>query len=132
VIGRPATPEAVAEAKQLLSGEDKHDPPSVRLNIDVQQIMRQQVSPQSPKSEKTHLIIISLPPLQILNMAATSANPPPKPILDRTATPPPPNQRVSFSGQNHIIPIMSDNIGRQLRQVTNGIPNSPIRQQQQQ
>jgi hypothetical protein len=28
---------------QVLTREDIHDPPSVRLNVDVQQIMRQQV-----------------------------------------------------------------------------------------
>jgi len=27
-----------------LAQEDAHDPPSVRLNVDVQQVMRQQVS----------------------------------------------------------------------------------------
>jgi hypothetical protein len=45
---------------------------------------------------------------------------------------PPHNRRVSFTGQNMIHAIQSDNVGRPLRAVTLGIPNSPIRQQPQQ
>jgi hypothetical protein len=52
----------------------------------------------------------------------------PNGILNRTGIPPPRNRRVSFSGDNVIVPIQSDNVGRQLRSVVNGIPpNSPIR-----
>jgi hypothetical protein len=47
-----------------------------------------------------------------------------------TRGPAQPNQRrVTFTGQNQVLQIQSDNTGRQLRPVTNGIPNSPIRQQ---
>lgn len=43
VIGRPDTEEAKQLARQVLSREDAYDPPSVRLNEDVQRIMRQEV-----------------------------------------------------------------------------------------
>uniref|UniRef100_A0A1I8BZI9 PDZ domain-containing protein n=1 Tax=Meloidogyne hapla TaxID=6305 RepID=A0A1I8BZI9_MELHA len=42
VIGRPTSRSAIAAAMIALAQEDAHDPPSVRLNVDVQQVMRQQ------------------------------------------------------------------------------------------
>ncbi|KAF7638561.1 PDZ domain-containing protein [Meloidogyne graminicola] len=106
VIGRPTSRQAIAAANIALSQEDAHDPPSVRLNVDVQQVMRQ----------------------QILNMAAL-AQVQPAGVLRNGPTPPQPNnRRITFTGNNEIVPIQSDNVGRQLRRVTAGIPNSPIRQ----
>lgn len=40
-MGRPTSQEAVQAAQQALRREDDNDPPSVRLNEDVQHIMRQ-------------------------------------------------------------------------------------------
>lgn len=105
IIGRPTSREAISAARAALAREDIHEPPSLRLGVDVQQIMRQ----------------------QIVNMAAY-AQLSPHGILNRSGTPPPRNRRVSFSGDNVIVPIQSDHAGRQLRNVTNNVPNSPIRQ----
>ncbi|KAL7076625.1 hypothetical protein ACQ4LE_004128 [Meloidogyne hapla] len=109
VIGRPITREAISLARTALSREDTHDPPSHRLGLDVQQIMRQ----------------------QIVNMAAY-AQLSPRGILNRSGLPPPRNRRVTFSGDNVIVPIQADNPGRQLRNVTNNVQNSPIRQSRRQ
>lgn len=112
VIGRPTTPEAMESALKTLKSEDIHDPPSVRLNVDVQHIMRQQV----------------------VKMAKQKSEQPPKGITINGPTPPQnPSRRVSFTGNNEVVNIMSDNTGRPLRPVVTGIPtNSPIRQGQQQ
>ncbi|KAL7076310.1 hypothetical protein ACQ4LE_004170 [Meloidogyne hapla] len=106
VIGRPTSRSAIAAAMIALAQEDAHDPPSVRLNVDVQQVMRQ----------------------QILNMAALAQFQPPAVLRDGPTPPQPPNRRITFTGNNEIVAIQSDNVGRQLRRVTTGVPNSPIRQ----
>ena len=43
IIGRPTSREAISAARAALAREDIHEPPSLRLGVDVQQIMRQQV-----------------------------------------------------------------------------------------
>lgn len=134
MIGRPTTPEAIDAVRQALLSEDKYDPPSVRVNLDVQQIMNQQVSVlgfcELSIDHPTFPFNIFFLPQQRIELARNMSRPPPAGILIDGPTPTPPeNRRVSFTGQNVIVPIMSDNTGRQLRPVVTGIPNSPIRQQ---
>uniref|UniRef100_A0A915NY11 PDZ domain-containing protein n=1 Tax=Meloidogyne floridensis TaxID=298350 RepID=A0A915NY11_9BILA len=105
VIGRPIMRETISLARTALAREDVHDPPSHRLGLDVQQIMRQ----------------------QIVNMAAY-AQLEPVGILNESGELPPRNRRVTFSGNNVIVPIRSDYVGRQLRNVTDNVINSPVRQ----
>lgn len=70
---------------------------------------------------------------QRVELARNIMRPEPSGILISGPTPKPPDdRRVSFTGQDQIVPIMSDNTGRYLEPVTDGIPNSPIRQQPQQ
>ena len=64
---------------------------------------------------------------QIVNMAAY-AQLEPVGILNESGEPPPRNRRVTFSGNNVIVPIRSDYVGRQLRNVTDNVINSPVRQ----
>ncbi|CAK5034964.1 unnamed protein product [Meloidogyne enterolobii] len=97
--------ETISLARTALAREDVHDPPSHRLGLDVQQIMRQ----------------------QIVNMAAY-AQLEPVGILNESGEPPPRSRRVTFSGNNVIVPIRSDYVGRQLRNVTDNVINSPVRQ----
>lgn len=106
VIGRPDSEEAKQSARQALSREDTHDPPSVRLNTDVQQDMHK----------------------EIINRAANKQEP--ASILLSPGSPQPSANRRVQLGRTVITTIQSDNVGRQLRPVTTGIPNSPARQGQ--